>query len=107
MSTKHVCGFRVDDSAVVVLQPVLVDAVDYFFGADARVPAATNLHDRLMDLLLTAMSFSLEDPSEYTVPFLPVLPRHALPKHASVQVRREKTPPHVCGLLLCFDSGLH
>lgn len=34
----------------------------YFFGDSARVPAATNLHDRLMDLLLTTLSFSLDDP---------------------------------------------
>lgn len=43
-------------------QPVLSEAVDYFFGDMARVPASTNIHDRLMDLLLTTLSFSLEDP---------------------------------------------
>ncbi len=43
-------------------QPVLAEAVDYFFGDTARVPASTNLHDRMMDLLLTALSFSLDDP---------------------------------------------
>lgn len=41
---------------------MLTEAVDYFFGEKACVPASTNLHDRLMDLLLTALSFSLDDP---------------------------------------------
>jgi hypothetical protein len=41
---------------------VLAEAVDYFFGDGARVPASTNMHDRLADLLLTALTFSMEDP---------------------------------------------
>lgn len=49
-----------------LLQPVLAEAVDYFFGDAARVPASTNMHDRLMDLLLTALTFSMEDPGMIT-----------------------------------------
>ncbi len=38
------------------------ESVDFFFGDAARVAPSTNLHDRLADLLLTAMAFAADDP---------------------------------------------
>lgn len=39
--------------------------MDAFFGqGSGRVPPSTNLHDRLADLLLTALAFAADDPGD-------------------------------------------
>ena len=46
---------------VAAVQETLLDGVNFYFGGGA---AAMNLHERLADLLLMELSFSMEDPGK-------------------------------------------
>lgn len=52
----------------------MAETVDFFFGENAAVAPRTNLHDRLADLMLTALTFALDDPGTVQLPFIDQLP---------------------------------
>lgn len=68
-----------------------MDSVNYYFGGGA---AAMNLHERLADLLLMELSFSMEDPG------IASQPTHA---HKTVM----KTLTAVCSMVPNCQFGVH
>ena len=54
------CQTQIPD-CLLGLQDTLMEGVKHYFGGGA---AAMNLHERIADLLLMQLSFSMEDPGQ-------------------------------------------